>query len=253
MKLFFRESGDGAPVVILHGLFGSSDNWFTLAKKLSEKNKVYLLDLRNHGNSFHAEEFNYQVMAQDVLNFLEEHKIKQPVIIGHSMGGKVAMTIALNIPENLNKLIVADISPAEYPLRHDNIVEALREVDLEKVSSRQDAEKQLSVNISDIGVRQFLLKNLTRNKEGGYSWKLNLPVIDKNIDKVGEAMDAKKQFEKPTLFIKGENSRYIREQDHELISQLFPNYIFKEIKDAGHWVHAEQPEAFLKIVEDFIK
>jgi pimeloyl-ACP methyl ester carboxylesterase len=253
MKLFFRESGDGAPVVILHGLFGSSDNWFTLAKKLAEKNKVYLLDLRNHGNSFHAEEFNYQVMAQDVLNFLEEHKIKQPVIIGHSMGGKVAMTIALNIPENLNKLIVADISPAEYPLRHDNIVEALREVDLEKVSSRQDAEKQLSVNISDIGVRQFLLKNLTRNKEGGYSWKLNLPVIDKNIDKVGEAMDAKKQFEKPTLFIKGENSRYIREQDHELISQLFPNHIFKEIKDAGHWVHAEQPEAFLKIVEDFIK
>lgn len=252
MKLFYRELGEGTPVIVLHGLFGSSDNWLTLAKKLAEKNKIYLLDLRNHGNSFHKERFNYQVMAGDVLNFMAEHSLEKSIIIGHSMGGKVAMTLALNNPEKVQKLIVADISPAQYPLRHDAIIESLRDVDLEKVKSRQDAEEQLSATISEKEVRQFLLKNLIRNKEGGYSWKINLPAIDKSIDKIGEPMDINLRFNGPTLFIKGENSNYIRDQDHNLIKKLFPNYFFKEIENAGHWIHAEKPEEFLKVVDDFI-
>ncbi|MDQ3534415.1 MAG: alpha/beta fold hydrolase [Bacteroidota bacterium] len=252
MELFFREFGQGYPIIILHGLFGSSDNWLTLGKKFAEYNKVYLVDLRNHGSSFHDEEFNYKVMAEDILQLYKNQKIDDAIVLGHSMGGKVAMTFAQQNLEKVSKLIVADISPAAYPLRHDVIVETLAAVKIEDISTRQEADLQLQQFIPEVEIRQFLLKNLTRNKDGNFKWKLNLPIIERDIDNVGEPVSTGQVFPKPTLFIKGGRSKYILDKDLPLMNKIFPNHQLITMPGAGHWLHAEQPEAFYSIVKDFI-
>ena len=251
MNLFFREVGEGTPIVILHGLFGSSDNWLSIAKVLAEKHKVYSLDQRNHGQSPPSDLWNYDVMVEDLREFLIQHQIDTPVIIGHSMGGKVAMQFAISYPEMLAKLIVVDIAPKYYPVHHDTILEGLNSIDLNALQSRNEADQQLSRYVPEIGTRQFLLKNLARTPEG-FQWKINLPVIEQNIEGIGVGLNAKEYFDKPTEFIRGANSNYIKDEDEFEIKSIFPNSILVTIANAGHWVHAEQPEVFLEKLKAFI-
>jgi pimeloyl-ACP methyl ester carboxylesterase len=250
MNLFHREIGEGSPIVILHGLFGSSDNWLSIAKVLSETHKVYTVDQRNHGQSPHSDEFNYPMMADDLKGFIEEHQIVNPIIIGHSMGGKVAMQFAVNNPAMLEKLIIVDIGPKAYPVHHDRILEGLCALPMADLKSRGDADKHLAEYVSDMGTRQFLLKNIGRNSEG-FFWKINLSVIRDNIEIIGHGLQGD-TFDKPTFFINGKNSNYIVKGDQALIEEHFPNVEFSTIENAGHWVHAEQPADFLKVVMEFI-
>jgi len=253
MKLNYKKLGNGEPIIILHGLFGSLDNWLTVAKELSESFEVYLVDQRNHGQSPHSEEFNYQVMADDLAEFIKDHDINNASIIGHSMGGKTAMKFALQHTDLWDKLVVVDISPKAYPVHHDTILEGLNSIDLENLKSRGDADKQLEKHISDFGTRQFLLKNLARTNEGGFKWKINLPVIEENIEIIGEGMEEKLVIEKDVLFVRGEKSDYIQDEDNILIVQHFPNSKVETIKGAGHWVHAEKPDELLKLLVSFLK
>ncbi len=249
-KLFFRKMGQGKPLIILHGLFGASDNWLTIGKSLSEHFEVYLVDQRNHGQSFHDPEHSFEAMALDLGDFITDHAISKPIVIGHSMGGKVAMRYALDHPENLEKLIVVDISPRGYKVHHDKILAGLKSINLASLSSRKEADDQLAVYVSNLGERQFLLKSLNRTYEG-FEWKINVKAIDRNIGLiVGEISGD--PIGLPTLFIDGENSNYIRDIDFPIIKNLFPNSSIITIKNAGHWVHAEQPEDFLKTVSDFL-
>ncbi len=248
-KLFFRKMGDGQPLIILHGLFGSSDNWLTIGKSLSENFSVYLVDQRNHGQSFHDKTHDFEVMAKDLLNFMEENGIEQPYIVGHSMGGKVAMQFAMTYPDRVKKLVIVDISPRGYKVHHEKILEGLKSIPLSSLESRKQADDLLSEFVPENTERQFLLKNLSRS-DGGFEWKINLPVLDSNIEKIVAEISGL-PFSEPTLFIKGETSNYIRDIDLPLISKLFPNSEVATVKSAGHWVHAEQPDIFLGLLKNF--
>lgn len=252
MDLHYQSLGNGRPIIILHGLFGSSDNWLSIARVLAEHHKVYLLDQRNHGDSFHSDDFNFKVMADDLKNFIEQHTIDDPVIIGHSMGGKVAMHFAVNYPALYDRMIVVDISPKAYPVHHKKILEGLTSINLESLKSRKEADDQLSEYVKDKAERQFLLKNLARKENGNYEWKLNLPVINEQIENMGKGLEGRLASDKSTLFLRGEKSDYIRNEDSISIEAFFPNFEVKTIEGAGHWVHAEQPQHFLKAVNDFI-
>lgn len=253
MKLHFREMGEGSPLLILHGLFGLSDNWQTLAKYLSQKYKIYLIDLRNHGRSPHSPDFNYTVMAADILEFMITHNLPEAAIIGHSMGGKVAMHFALQHPEKVTKLIVVDIAPKSYPPHHQEILAALNALDLKAVKSRAEVDETLAKYIPEPDVRLFLSKNLYRQEDNSFAWRMNLPVIEQHIEEVGKETSAEIPFRKPTLFIRGGNSRYIKmENDTELILKLFPLAKIESIPNAGHWVHAEAPEAFYNLTVNFL-
>ncbi len=252
MKLHFREYGEGQPFVILHGLFGSSDNWLTQAKLFAPHYKVYNIDLRNHGLSPHSDDFDYRVMADDVLEFIEDHQLKDAIVMGHSMGGKTAMNFAVAHPEKLSKLIVVDIAPRAYNLEHYTIAEGLKAIDLETLSSRNDADDALSKYVDEAGVRQFLLKNLQRKPEGGFSWKINLKVISEKLSNVGFDLQYKGKFEKPTLFIHGKRSNYVTEKDWPRITEVFPNAILETL-DTGHWVQAEKPQEFVDVVSKWLR
>jgi esterase len=247
MKLFFRELGQGDPIVILHGIFGSSDNWLTQARLMSEKYRVYTIDLRNHGQSPHDDEFNYPVMVEDLNQFLSDNNIADPIIIGHSMGGKVVMNFALKHPEKLKKLIVVDIAPREYNLEHYVIIKGLKAIPIETITSRNDADVALTPFVPEPDVRQFLLKNLQRKPEGGFTWKINLPVIDKNLSKIGYDLEFNGTFEKPTLFIRGGKSKYVRDIDMTRIKEVFPSAELETL-ETGHWVQAEKPKEFVDLV-----
>jgi esterase len=254
MKLFFRKLGEGQPMIILHGLFGQSDNWQTLAKQFAEKYQVYTVDLRNHGHSPHSDEWNYSVMSADLFELINDNDLKEVILIGHSLGGKVAMQLALDHPEKLSKLIVADMAPKYYPPHHDKIIAGLKSIDFDLIKTRKEADEQLSKYINDFGTKQFLLKNLYWKDENKLAWRFNLNAIAKNIEAVGEtfATDAK-QCILPTLFLRGERSKYILDEDVPQIEKLFPHYELKTIAAAGHWIHADQPKAFYDAVIDFIK
>ncbi|ELR70727.1 Putative esterase/lipase ybfF [Fulvivirga imtechensis AK7] len=252
MKLYHRELGHGKPLIILHGLFGSSDNWMSIARELESDYKIYLVDQRNHGQSANNEEFSYTAMADDLNEFINEHGIEKPYILGHSMGGKTAMKFAITHADMWKKLIVVDIAPKAYPVRHDTILEGLKSIDVTNLKSRGDADRQLANYVSDLGTRQFLLKNLSRKSDGGFEWKINLPVIDKNIEAMGEGIEDRLAIEREVLFIRGEKSDYIQDKDNILIVQLFPNSEVKTVKNAGHWVHAEQPEVLIGMVREFL-
>jgi esterase len=251
MDLFFRKSGQGTPLVILHGLFGSSDNWYSLSKVFSESFTVYTIDQRNHGQSPHSDDFNYKLLTEDLELFLQKHSIDNPIIIGHSMGGKTAMNLAIKNPASISKLIVVDIAPKPYPVHHDQILDGLTAIPLATLASRNDADKILSEFVPELDVRQFLLKNLSRNSEGKFEWKINVPAIEKHIEEIGEGMQYEGVFTKPTLFIKGAKSNYFKSGDEELILKLFP--IAKiETLDTGHWVQAEKPQEFVQTVLNFL-
>lgn len=251
MKLFYREYGQGQPMIILHGLMGSSDNWLPQAKMLGEHYHVWVVDQRNHGQSPHSTEFNYHVLSNDILDFIQEHGIEKPVIIGHSMGGKAAMNFALAHPDKLEKLIIVDIAPKAYDVRHDHIVEGLKTVPIDSVQSRQEANDALAPHISSEAVRQFLLKNLMRKPEGGFGWRINLPVIDQSLEMISGGLVNDGVFEKKTLFIRGSKSDYILDDDREAMKKIFPNSTLVTM-ETGHWVQAEKPEEFVQVVLSFL-
>jgi esterase len=251
MKLFYREQGQGQPIIIMHGIFGSSDNWLTQSKILAEKYRVISLDLRNHGQSPHDDTFDYPSMANDLLLFINEHKLENPIVIGHSMGGKVAMNFAVAHPEMLERLIVVDISPRPYNLEHYVIIDGLKSVPIKSITSRNEADAALVPFVPEADVRQFLLKNLQRKPEGGFSWKINLPVIDKNLSNIGLDLQFEGKFEKPTLFIRGGRSKYVRDEDMIRIKQIFPQATLETL-DTGHWVQAEKPKEFVDLVLNWL-
>lgn len=250
MKLHYKKLGEGQPLIILHGLFGSSDNWQTLGKKFAENFEVYLVDQRNHGNSPKSEEFNYQLMADDLHELITDLQLENIILLGHSMGGKTVMTFAQQYPEFIEKLIIVDIGPKGYPMHHDIILEGLNSMDLSVIKSRGQAEKHLSNYIQDLGIKQFLLKNLYWVEKGQLGWKINIPVLTKEMPNIISQIP-NNTVETPTLFIRGERSNYIVEDDFQAIYDQFPNSEIETIYDAGHWVHAENPFSFYNMVTNF--
>lgn len=252
MKLFHRELGQGQPIILLHGIFGSSDNWLTQSRMLSENYHTYALDLRNHGQSFHDDVFDYPAMVADVMEFMETHRIENPIVIGHSMGGKVGMNLAVAHPEKVQKLIVVDIAPRPYNMENYIVLEGLNAIDIDQVKSRQEADDMLARHVDEPDVRQFLLKNLQRKAEGGYTWKLNLPAITANIRKIGLPLEFEGTFEKPTLFIRGSRSVYVRDKDIETIKGIFPAATVETLP-TGHWVPAEKPKEFVEMIKRWLE
>ncbi|MGN6647600.1 MAG: alpha/beta fold hydrolase [Cytophaga sp.] len=253
MKLFYRESGEGRPLIILHGLFGSSDNWMSVTKELALKYKVYVLDARNHGQSPHSETHTYETMAADLKEFIADHNIERPVLIGHSMGGKTIMRFAADYKDIAEKLVVVDISPRFYGRHHQAILAGFNAINLETLQSRNEADAILSQYVGDMGVRMFLLKSLYRNSEGKFQWRINLRVLDEQIDNIGEALPDQAHIDIPTLFIRGSQSGYIEDKDVAVIEKHFSQYILVTVMDASHFVHAEKPKEVIALIENFIE
>lgn len=250
MKLFFQKYGEGKPLIILHGLFGSSDNWLTLGKKLAQDCAVYLVDQRNHGRSPHSEEMNYNLMAEDLHRFIEREELKSPVIIGHSMGGKTAMRYAQRFPGKTDKIAVIDIGVKAYEPHHGPVLKALKAVKPETLTSRKDAEEQMKPHMSDLGVRQFLLKSLYRKDRETFAWRINIPVLEAAMPQILAALPDEPS-DVPALFVAGTKSDYIRAEDHEGIKKMFTSAEFAELP-AGHWVHAEDPDGLEALLRKFV-
>jgi pimeloyl-ACP methyl ester carboxylesterase len=254
MKLAYRKFGEGQPLIILHGLFGQSDNWNTLAKRFGENGfKVYTLDQRNHGLSQHSDAWDYQLMAEDLKEFIEEHQLQNVILLGHSMGGKTVLFFEQMFPQLANKLIIVDISPRAYEPHHDSVLKALNAVDFTDINTRKEAEAILGEYISDFGTKQFLLKNIfwKEDETKQMAWRFNLKTITTEYNNIGVSVPFFISDTK-TMFIRGEKSDYIKNDDEEDIASRFSNYQLKTIVNSGHWVHAEQPEAFFNCVMDFI-
>ena len=269
MNLNFKEFGTGEPVVILHGLFGTLDNWQTIAKRLSAEFTVFILDLPNHGRSPHTEgEINYEMMADALAEFMLNHWLYETRLVGHSMGGKLAMQFALSHPDIVKKLAVIDIAPKLYKSGHEDVFDALFAVDLATLKDRKEAEAILMDKLEgDAGTVQFLLKDLTRNNPfnnttntdlsrdnregGGFEWKMNLKGLFDNYNNILQA-PVGEPFLKPTLFIRGGNSLYIKDKDKQVINDFFPNAALKTIEGAGHWVHADKPKELFEILNSFL-
>ena len=244
--------GEGKALVILHGLFGMLDNWQGLAKQFGQFFETHIVDQRNHGKSFHAEAHNYEFMCADLMNYLDVRGLDKVSLLGHSMGGKTAMMFAAKFPERVEKLVVVDIAPKYYAPHHQEILAGLNAVENAKVQSRKEADKLLSQHFSELGIRQFLLKNLYWRTKEDLAFKFNLDVLSKEIQNVGEAIFDTAVFTEPTLFIDGETSNYILEEDVELIERHFPDAEIVEIANSGHWVHAENPQDFFDEVSRFL-
>ncbi|MCK7590394.1 alpha/beta fold hydrolase [Subsaxibacter sp. CAU 1640] len=254
MTLYSNILGKGKPFVFLHGFLGMSDNWKTLGTKFSEMGcEVHLIDQRNHGRSFHSDEFNYDVMVEDLKNYVETHQLEDIILLGHSMGGKTAMLFAVEHPDSVQKLIVADISPRFYPIHHETILKGLASLDFDALKSRGEADDVLKNYITDFGTRQFLLKNLYWETKEKLGLRLNLEALTENVSEVGEALPMHSKFEKDTLFLRGDRSEYISLQDEAIIKTHFPQAKIETISNAGHWLHAENPTEFFEAVNGFIK
>lgn len=245
--------GEGEPLLILHGYLGNGDNWKTIANKLADTFQIHLIDQRNHGRSFHSDEFDYELMIEDLCNYVEYHQLEKVSLLGHSMGGKTAMLYAVEFPEKVNKLVVADISPRMYPPHHHDILEALNSIDFLVYNSRKLIDEKLTELIPEVGVRQFLMKNVYWKEKGLLDFRFNLQSLTENNDEVGVGLPSFTIFEGSVLFLKGENSGYISSDEEPLIKAHFPNSKIVTIKNAGHWLHAENPTSFLEEVERFLK
>ena len=252
MKLHYRKLGEtGKPLFIIHGLFGSSDNWQTLAKKFAEKFQVYLIDQRNHGRSPHSIEFDYDLMVSDLHELITDLNLEKVNIIGHSMGGKTAIGFAAEYEDLVDKMVVVDISHKQYPRHHDQILNGLQAVNLDQISSRSAADDVLKNYIEEFSVRQFLLKNLYWIEKGRLDWRMNVPVLASEIDSIIEEVYFS-TIDTKTLFIRGEKSDYILESDYEEIYKKFPDSTIHSVPDSGHWVHAEAPSEFFETSMNFL-
>ena len=256
MELNYRQySENGAPVLVLHGLFGSLSNWGWHCKQLAQQYAVYGVDLRNHGDSPHSDQLDYQVMAEDVRQLIVRLGLESCCIVGHSMGGKVAMQLALSFPDLIEKLVIVDIAPVSYPEDadgHMNVLAAMDAVKLGEIKSRTQAEVTIEDYIPQEATRKFLLTNLVRNKEGSFEWRLDKDSIRKNYANLRAEIIATMSFLKPVLFIKGSLSPYIKPEHEAQIKELFPAASVKLLMGAGHWLHAEKPQALQKILLKFL-
>ena len=254
MGLHSNIIGEGKPFVILHGFLGMSDNWKTLGVQFSKLGyQVHLVDQRNHGRSFHDDEFNYEALAKDLKQYCEENNLSDIVLLGHSMGGKTAMLFAAEYPELVSKLIVADISPRFYPVHHDAILDGLSALNFNEIKTRGEADKALSHYVTDIGTRMFLLKNLYWIEKGKLALRINLEVLKNEVGEVGESLPSYARFENDTLFLRGDRSEYIGVGDESIIKNHFPKAAIITISNAGHWLHAENPKEFYEAVINFIQ
>ncbi|TPN86005.1 alpha/beta fold hydrolase [Aquimarina algicola] len=254
MKLHSNIIGEGIPFVILHGFLGMGDNWKTLGKKIAEQGfQVHLVDQRNHGRSPHDSAFSYDIMAQDLIVYCENHDLETIQLLGHSMGGKTSMLFSAKYPEKVNKLIVADIGPKYYPLHHQDILDGLSSLDFEIIKTRKEADEELSHYVPDQGVRMFLLKNLFWKEKGVLGLRMDLDALIKNASEIGVELPEQYRYTGKTLFLKGARSNYILQDDIAQIQEQFPSSEFREIPSAGHWLHAENPKDFLRELLRFIK
>ena len=245
--------GEGQPLIILHGFFGMGDNWKTLANKFTEKCQVHVVDQRNHGRSFHSDEFSYELTVEDLLFYIEHHHLENVHLLGHSMGGKTVMLFAVEYPEKVDKIVIADIAPRFYPPHHHFIIEALNAVDFKKVNSRNDIDLIFQKYIPELGIRQFLAKNVYRKSKDEFAYRFNLECLSDCFDEVGVGLPPIAQFYGQALFLKGENSGYISNEDEHLIATHFPKSEIKVVKNAGHWLHAENPEDFYNYIIEFLE
>jgi esterase len=252
--LYSKIEGTGKPLLILHGFLGMSDNWKTLGVQFASLGyQVHLLDLRNHGKSFHSNEFSYELMVNDVFEYCQANNLDKVTILGHSMGGKTAMLFATSYPEIVEKLIIADIGPKFYPQHHQTILEGLNAINFSLKPTRNQVEEILSNYITDFGTRQFLLKNLYWQEPGQLAFRFNLSVFNVKIEEIGKSLPENAVFSAATLFIRGGNSNYILDGDFEKISKHFPISSIETIPKVGHWLHAENPILFYEIVSEFLE
>lgn len=251
-RLHFKSYGSGPPLILLHGLFGSADNWHTVAKALAAEMQVYAVDLRNHGRSFHSERHDYASLAADIQAFITDQRLAPVTLLGHSMGGKAAIQAASTRPEQVERLIVVDITPKATRGIQAEAVAALARLELDRLTTLADAEEKLRPGIPDTALRRFLLKNLERTPDGRYRWKINLEALGRNLDRMGAAVPAA-VFRKPCLFIRGARSDYLADVDWPELKSIFPAAELATLADAGHWVHADAREAFVAAVLDFIR
>ena len=245
--------GEGAPLLILHGYFGMSDNWKSLGNKFGEDFQIHLIDQRNHGRSFHANNFNYDLLVEDIVQYIEHHQLEKVIVLGHSMGGKVAMLFAVKYPTLVAKLIIVDIAPRYYQPHHTDILKALNSVDFLIHNTRKLVDQKIAELIPDIGVRSFLLKNVYWKEKGLLAYRFNLQSLTENNSEVGKALPSFTTFNGETLFLAGGNSGYITESEVPMIKAHFPKAIIKTIANVGHWLHAEKPKAFYELVICFLK
>lgn len=258
VTLHHRISGEGKPLILLHGLFGSLENLGGVAQRLQDQWQIHALDQRNHGRSPHDDEMNYAAMADDVVAYMDKQGLDRAVLLGHSMGGKVAMQVALAHPDRVSGLIVADIAPVDYKPRHDAILEGMQAIDFTRIESRRDADAALKPHVDMEGVRQFLLKNLERVPESEstgaeiFRWRLNLSVISACYGNLAKAPSATGPYEGPVMFIKGADSAYIQARHEETIRRLFPHAQLKVIEGTGHWLHAEKVDTFATLCRRFL-
>lgn len=252
MKLHYKSAGEGPPLIILHGLMGMLDNWQGVSKMLNDSLRTITVDLRNHGHSPHSEEHSYDLMVADIIELMDDLGLTNTHLLGHSMGGKVAMKLAQEYPERIRKLIIADIGPKYYPPHHQDILAALHAVPLDQLQRRTDAESYMSPLIKEAGVRQFLMKSLYHPAPNKFGWRFNLQAIEGNIENIGEATD-EMDYDGESLFIRGEKSNYITDADWPEIKTIFKNAQLVTITGAGHWVHAEKPREFADEVLEFLR
>jgi pimeloyl-ACP methyl ester carboxylesterase len=251
--LYSKIEGEGKPLLILHGFLGMSDNWKSLGTQFATQGfQVHMLDLRNHGRSFHSTEFNYTVMVEDVLDYCKANNLGAINIIGHSMGGKIAMLFAVTYPEKVEKLIIADIGTKYYRPHHQEILAGLNAIDFSIKPDRNEVDEILKTYVPDFGTRQFLMKSLYWQEPGQLAFRFNLAVFNNTIEEIGKALPIEAKFSKPTLFIRGGNSSYIRDKDFEGIKTHFPNAIIETIPNVGHWLHAENPKDFFEKSTEFL-
>lgn len=253
MILHSNTFGKGKPFVVLHGFLGMGDNWKTLGRQFADANfEMHLVDQRNHGRSFHSDDFDYEVMVEDLKQYCTANNLQDIILLGHSMGGKTAMLFATKYPELVNRLIVADISPRYYPVHHDGILEGLSQLNFTELKSRGEADKSLAYFVPEAGTRMFLLKNLYWVEKGQLGLRINLPVLREHVSEVGEALPIHATFSKPTLFLRGDRSEYISVADEAIIYRHFTDSKIETIADAGHWLHAENPKDFYEAVINFV-
>lgn len=263
MELFYRKDGNGTPIVIVHGLYGSSDNWINIGKRLAEKYTVYMLDQRNHGRSPFADSHTYNDLRNDLEEFFEQHQIEKAILLGHSMGGKVAMWFAADFPEKVEKLVIADIAPKDYLLLkedsqfflHQNILLAMQEIDFSQIKLRNDVDDFMAEKLDDPRIRQFLLKNIAKDKDTKrYKWRVNAEVLYDHLDEIVSGVNQNWLDDRtpitsyPVIFIRGMLSNYILPEDKTLIKEIYPDAKIVDIAGAGHWLHAEQPQKFMEAV-----
>jgi len=252
VELFYRKIGQGRPLIFIHGLLGSSDNWISIAKYLSADFEVFMPDMRNHGRSFHADIMNYHAMAEDIYEFVQYHDIQNPIICGHSMGGKVAMQFVLNYPEVSKKMFVVDMGIKKYPLRYVPFFSKLKELNFDNFQNRKDLEIYLKFILNDDKLVQLALKNIERKTSHRFGWRINIEALYNNIDNILDAIEVLDGFNGKVVFIKGQKSDYILDEDIDAIKKVFVNLSLETIPNAGHWVHIEQPLDFISCIKKYL-